>query len=92
VDDTAVLVKYTYYGDANLSGGVTLQDFNRLAANFGGSPRRWVHGDFDFDASVTLPDFNRLAENFGFLGLAPSSKARPIELADDEDEMIETRG
>jgi hypothetical protein len=65
VDNTAVLLTYTLYGDANLSGSVNLQDFNRLAANFGASPRRWSHGDFNFDAQVNLQDFNRLASHFG---------------------------
>lgn len=71
VDDTAVLIKHTFYGDAILSGSVTLQDFNRLATNFGQSPRRWVHGDNNFDGNVSLPDFNRLAGNFGASGLWP---------------------
>jgi hypothetical protein len=71
VDNTAVVMKYTFYGDANLTGNVNLQDFNRLAANFGASPRRWVHGNFDFDNDVDLPDFNRLAAHFGASGLSP---------------------
>ena len=32
IDNTAVLLKYTAYGDANLDGQVNLTDFNRLAA------------------------------------------------------------
>jgi hypothetical protein len=35
VDNTAVLLRLTRYGDANLDGQVNLQDFNRLASNFG---------------------------------------------------------
>jgi hypothetical protein len=31
----SVLVAFTRFGDANLDGNVNLQDFNRLAANFG---------------------------------------------------------
>jgi hypothetical protein len=71
VDATAVLLKYTFYGDANLDGSVNLQDFNRLAGNFGQSPRRWSQGNFDFDNDVDLADFNRLAARFGATGLAP---------------------
>ncbi len=74
VDNTSVLLKHTFYGDTDLSGNVNLQDFNRLAANFGQSPRRWVHGNFDFDNDVDLPDFNRLAANFGATGLGPDAR------------------
>ena len=71
MDNTSVLLKHTFYGDANLDGTVDLQDFNKLAANFGASPRRWSQGDFDFNASVNLQDFNKLAANFGAAGLSP---------------------
>ncbi len=66
MDDTSVLVKYTYYGDTDLTGLVGLADFNRLAANFG-MPGTfvWFQGDLNFNGSVTLPDFNLLAANFG---------------------------
>ncbi len=85
VDETAVLIKYTLYGDANLIDGVTLQDFNRLAANFGASPRRWVHGDFDFDTTVNLPDFNRLAGNFGLM-ILPLRGADPLQFRASRDD------
>jgi hypothetical protein len=70
VDNTAVLVKYTYYGDANLDERVNLADFNRVAANFGQNAR-WSQGNFDFNNVVNLGDFNKLAANFGQSGLAP---------------------
>jgi hypothetical protein len=65
VDDTAVLVRYTRYGDANLDALVNLADFNRLAANFGDTGAVWSDGDFNYDTLVNLADFNRLAANFG---------------------------
>ena len=66
VDNTTVLLRYTRYGDANLDQQVNLQDFNRLAGNFGtsGTPL-WTQGNFNFDNQVNLQDFNRLASNFG---------------------------
>ncbi len=73
VDNTSVLAKYTFNGDTDLNGNVNLNDFNDLAANFGASPRRWVHGNFDFNNNVNLADFNELAANFGMSGLGPSS-------------------
>ena len=73
VDNSSILVTYTRYGDADLNRVVNLNDFNRVAANFGQSNRRWSQGDFTFDGLVNLDDFNRLAANFGLgAGAAPS--------------------
>jgi hypothetical protein len=63
------------YGDANLAGAVNLQDFNRLAANFGGANRTWYQGDFNYDGAVNLQDFNRLAANFGLSATGPDVTA-----------------
>ena len=72
VDITAVLVRWTRYGDANLDGVVNLPDFNRLAANFGAGPGAvWSQGDFDYDGVVNLSDFNKLAANFGLSAAGP---------------------
>jgi autotransporter-associated beta strand protein len=65
VDDTSVLVRYTYSGDANLDGKVDTLDFNSLAANFGGNGKVWTQADFNFDGVVDTLDFNSLAANFG---------------------------
>ena len=82
VDSTAVLIRHTFYGDADLDRAVNLADFNRLAANFGQSPRRWSQGDFNFDQTVNLTDFNLLAGNFGDQIIAGrSSQTRPSPAA-----------
>jgi hypothetical protein len=67
-----VIARTTRYGDADLSGTVNLQDFNRLAANFGSATAVWSQGDFDYNGSVNLQDFNRLAANFGLSAAGPS--------------------
>jgi len=64
VDATAVLARYTRLGDANLTGGVDLDDFTALAAGFG-IGTTWVRGDFNYDGLVNLDDFTILASNFG---------------------------
>ena len=64
-DGTAVIVKATLYGDADLDGGVSINDFNLLATNFGQSGKVWIDGDFDYDGGVSINDFNLLATNFG---------------------------
>jgi hypothetical protein len=65
VDDTSILVRYTRHGDANLDGTVDLDDFNRLAPNFGSWGALWSDGDFGYDGFVDLKDFNLLAGSFG---------------------------
>jgi len=65
VDSTAVLVRYTLMGDADLNGSVDSVDFNFLAANFGASSQKWLEGDFNYDGAVDTVDFNSLAANFG---------------------------
>jgi hypothetical protein len=64
VDDTALLVRYTRYGDTNLDRQVNLVDFNRVAANFG-TGALWSNGNSNYDATINLLDFNLLAANFG---------------------------
>jgi autotransporter-associated beta strand protein len=64
VDATAVVIRYTLAGDANVSGSVDLTDFTYLAANFNASNQTWLHGDFNYDGSVDLTDFSMLAANF----------------------------
>ena len=52
-------------GDANNDGRVNLEDFNILAANFGGTNKTFSQGDFNYDGRVNLNDFNILASRFG---------------------------
>ena len=65
VTGPAVLFRLTRFGDADLNGSVNLQDFNRLAANFGATNAFWHRGDFNYDGAVNLQDFNLLAAQFG---------------------------
>jgi hypothetical protein len=45
-DSTALVIGFTYYGDANMSGETTLADFSIHASNFNTSGRYWYEGDF----------------------------------------------
>ena len=77
IDNTAVVVRYTYYGDTDLDRGVSINDFNRLAGNFGvASSKLWFDGDFDYDGGVSINDFNLLAANFGKTLAAPAPAPR----------------
>jgi autotransporter-associated beta strand protein len=62
-----VLVRYTYYGDADLTGNVTLDDFSQFLNGYqtqSPATDNWLNGDFDYDGAVTLDDFSQFL--FGY--------------------------
>jgi fibronectin-binding autotransporter adhesin len=71
-----VLVKYTYYGDADLSGSVNGQDYNLIDAHNGPtSGATWGEGDFNYDGKVDGSDYSLIDNAFnqqGSGGLASS--------------------
>lgn len=74
VDNTAILIRYTVNGDANLDASVNSSDFSLLAANYNKSTSaRWSQGDFNYGGQVNALDFNTLATNYG-----SSSSASPM--------------
>jgi hypothetical protein len=61
VDSTAVLVKFTYVGDANLDGKVDQTDISLWGAGDDGDfPASWHFGDFNYDGVVNMTDYNLL--------------------------------
>jgi len=81
VNNTALLVRYTTQGDANLDGTTDTLDFNLMVSNFGTTGQRWFSGDFNYDGSVDTVDFNSLVSAFGQVvpaeALAPSTSLVP---------------
>jgi hypothetical protein len=73
VDATAVLVRFTLSGDADLNGRVDFNDLVRLAQNYegGAAVKRWSQGDFTYDGAVDFADLVKLAQAYG-VDLAPS--------------------
>ena len=61
-----VLVKYTYYGDANLDGKVDGQDYGRIDAGYlsGGTQTGWYNGDFNYDGRVDGSDYTLIDNGF----------------------------
>jgi Ca2+-binding RTX toxin-like protein len=85
VDASAVLIKFTYNGDANLNGSVAVDDLGRLASNWQASPRDWAQGNFDYDAPglVNVNDLGLLASNWQ-AGVASPLAPRPLPRVFDE--------
>jgi hypothetical protein len=74
----AIVGKYTYFGDANIDGQVTGDDYTVIDANLNTTPPdglAWLSGDMNLDGDVTGDDYTVIDANLG-LGvgnpLAPS--------------------
>ncbi len=60
----AVLVRYTYYGDANLDGVVNLADYTRIDGGFIAAGTGWANGDFNYDGVVDGSDYTLIDNAF----------------------------
>jgi hypothetical protein len=62
---TNVLVKYTYYGDADLSGKVDGTDYSMIdVAYHTPGASGWVHGDFNYDGPINGSDYSLIDNAF----------------------------
>jgi hypothetical protein len=66
---TDVLVKYTYYGDADLSGATTLDDFTLFLGGYQNGGTTWVQGDYDYSGLTTLDDFTLFLKGYQQQGM-----------------------
>jgi hypothetical protein len=57
VDGTAVLIKYTWYGDADLNGRVNFDDYVRIDNGFNNHRSGWTNGDFDYNGQINFDDY-----------------------------------
>ena len=53
--DGDILVMYTYYGDANLSGNIDGSDYSLIDNGFINHLTGWYNGDFNYDGVVIFP-------------------------------------
>jgi fibronectin-binding autotransporter adhesin len=59
-----VLVKYTYYGDADLNGTLNGADYAQIDAGFGMHLTGWINGDFNYDGVVDGTDYSLIDNTF----------------------------
>jgi lysophospholipase L1-like esterase len=63
VDDSSVLIGFTFLGDSDLDGDVDVADLGSLATHWQ-TAGPWTSGDFDYDGSVNVNDLGLLATNW----------------------------
>jgi hypothetical protein len=59
-----VLVKYTYYGDADLNGVIDGADYAQIDNGFGSKLTGWFNGDFNYDGVVDGTDYSLIDNTF----------------------------
>jgi hypothetical protein len=63
-----ILVKYTYYGDANLDGKVDGSDYSRIDNGYRNHLTGWYNGDFNYDGVVDASDYTLIDNAFNQQG------------------------
>jgi autotransporter-associated beta strand protein len=90
--DGNVLVKYTYYGDANLDGAVDATDYSLidnaysvdqtyLVQNPGGTAlplTGWLNGDFNYDGMINGDDYTLIDNAFNTQGASLGSNPASV--------------
>jgi autotransporter-associated beta strand protein len=73
-----VLVKYTYYGDANLDGKVDGSDYSLIDAGYAshGHLTGWQNGDFNYDGVIDGTDYALIDNAFNNQSAVISSSAQ----------------
>jgi hypothetical protein len=79
ISASAIVGKYTYFGDMNIDGQVTGDDYTVVDANLSTTPLAglaWLSGDANLDGTITGDDYTVIDANLG-LGLGnPLMSAR----------------
>ena len=68
VASNAVIGKYTYFGDLNMDGQVTGDDYAVIDSNLNTTPLAgiaWLSGDANLDGNVTGDDYAVIDSNLG---------------------------
>jgi hypothetical protein len=90
VSNTDVLVKYTYFGDANLDGMVDGSDYTLIDNGFNSGKAGWRNGDFNYDGVINGDDYMLIDNAFntqGSVSLAGVSAGPTEMIATDTEQM-----
>ncbi len=64
VDSTTTLIKYTYAGDANLSGAIDGDDYFAIDAGISSGDTGYANGDFNYDGRIDADDYFLIDSNY----------------------------
>jgi hypothetical protein len=77
-----VLLKYTYFGDANLDGKVDGSDYSLIDNGYLNSLTGWFNGDFNYDGVINGSDYTLIDNSFNQQGASlAASIASPDAVA-----------
>ena len=76
-----ILVKYTYYGDANLDGKVDASDYSRIDNGYLNHLTGWSNGDFNYDGVINGSDYTLIDNAFNMQGASLAAQISPAALA-----------
>jgi hypothetical protein len=77
-----VLVKYTYYGDANLDGKVDGSDYSRIDNGYLDHLTSWFNGDFNYDGIINGSDYTLIDNSFDTQGASLAAReSSAVQLA-----------
>jgi hypothetical protein len=71
---TDILVKYTYFGDANLDGQVNGTDYSLIDASYHGSATGWSNGNFNYDTAIDGSDYSLIDNAFNTQAAIPMAQ------------------
>ena len=69
-----VLIKYTYYGDANLDGKVDASDYSLIDSGYLTQATGWYNGDFNYDGVINGSDYTLIDNAFNTQGAVLASE------------------
>jgi hypothetical protein len=77
VSTTDVLLKYTYFGDANLSGKVDGSDYTLADYGFSNQLSGWLNGDFNYNGAIDGSDYTLIDNAFNTQGATVAALFAP---------------
>ncbi len=94
VSGSAVLVRYTYAGDANLDGVINGDDYFKIDNGFGGGATGYSNGDFNYDGRIDADDYFVIDSNYGHAqtAMAAAAQAAPVVLPQESGAAVSSVG
>jgi autotransporter-associated beta strand protein len=73
-----LLIKYTYYGDANLDGQVDGSDYTKIDNGFNNHLTGWANGDFNYDGIIDGSDYTLIDNAFNTQGASLAAQVANV--------------